>query len=83
MKELLAELDAENAAAQSKSSKSSRKKNKKKGLPEAPRVRNRCPRLFSFLLLLILLLLLQHSRPIRSDLGTFPAQLQESCNDCQ
>jgi hypothetical protein len=41
MKQLLAELDAENAAAQSKSSKSSRKKSKKKGLPDAPRVRTR------------------------------------------
>ena len=40
MKKLLAELDAEDAAAQSKSSKSSRKKNKKKGLPDAPGVRN-------------------------------------------
>ena len=40
MKELLKELEAEDAAALSKSSKSSRKKNKKKGLSNSLRVGN-------------------------------------------
>ena len=46
MKELLAELAAEENAAQLKSSKASRKKKKKKGVPDAPSVSDRCPCLF-------------------------------------
>jgi len=46
MKELLAELEAEDNAAQLKSSKARRKKNKKKGVPDAPPVSDRPPCLF-------------------------------------
>ena len=43
---------------------------------------NSMPAPFHVLLVFfILLLLLQHSSLKRSDLGTLPAQLQESCND--
>jgi len=46
MNELLAELEAEENAAQLKSSKPRRKKNKKKGVPDAPPVSDRSPCFF-------------------------------------
>ena len=46
MDELLAELEAEENAAQLKSSKARRKKKKKKGVPDVPPVGDRPPCLF-------------------------------------
>ena len=46
MEELLAELAAEEKAAQLKSSKPRRKKNKKKAVPDTPPVSDRAPVFF-------------------------------------
>ena len=73
MMELLAELEAENAAAQPKNSKGRRKKTKKKGVPDVPRVHIAYPMSASFyLFLLFILLLLMLLLLLREDLTVKP-----------